>query len=122
LGHRAFHPAPDTDGCCFCKGGADSKVWRSDSGPAGPYSHVGWLNPPIVGEGLYNYTIPAQQFGVHAVRLATGAVQPIYVGLRWGSGPTKRTDFQYWAPIEVAADGRSLVELQWQDSFVLDVG
>lgn len=109
------------NGCCFCARGADSKVWRSAGGPLGPYAHVGSLNAPLGPSTPYNYTIPAQQFGVHAVRLASGGVQPLYVGLRWGSGASKRTDMQYWAPIRVAADGLSLTELQWQDSFVLDV-
>lgn len=109
------------NGCCFCAGGSDTKVWRSLGGPLGPYTHTGWLNPPFPGGGgLYNYSIPAQQFGVHPFITASGAVQPLYIGLRWGSGATKRTDFQYWAPIAVAADGQTLEQLQWQDSFLLD--
>ena len=107
------------NGCCFCAGGADTKVWRSLAGPLGPYAHVGYLNPPLAGS-LYNYSIPAQQFGVHAVYTAYG-VQPLYIGLRWGSGATKRTDFQYWAPILPSADGLSLAQLAWMDAFSFDL-
>ena len=109
------------NGCCFCAGGADTKVWRSSAGPMGPYVFIGYLNPPYSTASPYNYTIPAQQFGVHAVRLASGAVQPMYVGLRWGSGQSKRTDYQYWAPIQSTPHGLSLLALQWQNDFVLDL-
>lgn len=109
------------NGCCFCAGGSDSKVWRSLAGAMGPYVEIGWLNAPARRDYLYNYTIAAQQFGVHAVRLASGQVQPMYIGQRWGSGATKRTDLQYWAPIEVLDGGQTLRELQWQGEFELDV-
>ena len=98
------------------------QVWRSQSGPLGPYRYQGYLNPPLPNppNSTYTpYTIPAQQFGVHPITLADGRMQPLYIGLRWGSAPDglKNHDFQYWQPIH-QAEG-ALLPLTFVDSFEL---
>ena len=117
------------NGCCFCALGGDTKVWISQNGPLGPYNHTGYLNPPLPNppNATYTpYTIPAQQFGVHPVsvknpRTGKRMIQPMYIGMRWGSALNglKNDDFQYWAPIEV--QGGTVKELAWQDNFTLEL-
>ena len=52
------------------------------------------------------YEIPAQQFGFTEVpNPATGEAVYLFVGLRFGSAPTKNHDFQYWEPLRFDDDG-----------------
>jgi hypothetical protein len=51
---------------------------------------------------------------------------PLWAGNRWGSDPSNRSDplfdnsLQYWAALDVAADG-TIAPLVWQDNFTLGV-
>ena len=67
------------------------------------------------------YEIPAQQFGFTEVpNPATGEAVYFFVGLRFGSAPTKNHDFQYWEPLRFDDDG-NILPLQWADNFTIAV-
>lgn len=70
------------------------------------------------------YLTGAQQFSVAQVPLfAGGEPVPVYVGQRFGSADDglKCHDYQYWAPLSFLADG-SIAEMQWVDSFTVEIG
>ena len=105
-------------------------MWVSESGPLGPYvlqngSSNGLLGNVIpFNESSGMYLTGAQQFSVAQVPLfAGGEPVPVYVGQRFGSADDglKCHDYQYWAPLSFLADG-SIAEMQWVDSFTVEIG
>jgi hypothetical protein len=95
------------------------------------------------------YEIPAQQFGFTAVQsmvtdqhrrdgvvgeVGGGAVLSgggggtdgaakttyLFIGIRFGSAPTKNHDFQYWEPLRFDPAG-NILPLQWADNFTIAV-
>lgn len=112
-------------GCCFCAGGADSRVFVSrDDAKTWSGEFAGYLNPPAdPAKSLYApYVIAAQQFGIHAIP-TRGGITLLYTGMRWGSGANKRVDSQYWAPIDFVTNDTKIVApfSRFLDTFVLDV-
>ena len=70
---------------------------------------------------MLEYLTGAQQFSVAALPTTSGVV-PMYIGQRFGSAPDglKCHDFQYWAPLSVAADG-SVAEMTWLNEFTVEL-
>ena len=44
----------------------------------------------------------------------------LFIGLRFGSAPTKNHDFQYWEPLRFDLAG-NILPLQWADNFTIAV-
>ena len=115
--------------CCFCHDGANAFVWVSDSGPLGPYNlqnstsswgGIGDIMPFNKTTG--QYLTGAQQFSVAPLTLADGRILPLYIGQRFGSADDglKCHDYQYWAPLNVSADG-IVSELSWLNDFTVEL-
>jgi hypothetical protein len=84
-------------GCCFCAGGADSRVFVSRDDARTWSQFEGYLNPPAdpARSRYAPYAVAAQQFGIQQLpdpKRGDGAAIAFYTGMRWGSGVNKRVD------------------------------
>lgn len=113
--------------CCFCREGSNSRVYVSKH-PLGPWTDTEYDIDPVTNE-LINGTIKrrsisgGQESFIIEAMLSNATKTYIFVSDRWGSGPTKASDLQYWQPLQFN-DTQSpphIEELQWTDQFTLDI-
>jgi hypothetical protein len=102
-------------GCCFCGMGSNGFYWMAEH-PLGPWTFIADVIPRNADGSAVTR---AQQFSVAALRTTSG-IQPMFIGIRFGSSPDKKKvhDFQYWAPMKF--DGtptQHLLPMEWTDSW-----
>ena len=119
-------PKPPPRFECF-GGPPGTGVCAKSTGPNATYVNDSTCNStcppaPVPPKQPAAYEIPAQQFGFTAVPSAVAGEEPtiMYVGLRFGSAPTKNHDFQYWEPLRFDSAG-DILPLVWADNFTLAV-
>jgi hypothetical protein len=78
---------------------------------------------PVPPRQPHAYEIPAQQFGFAAIPSATNPSEAtiMFIGLRFGSAPTKNHDFQYWELLRFDGATGDILPLKWVDSFSLSL-
>lgn len=106
-------------GCCFCTLGSNGFLWQSNTGVLGPYNLLGDFVPYNPDHSSITHS---QQFSVTPVYTSTG-VQPMFIGVRFGSAPDFRKDhdFQYWFPLTFNETSGIMKNVSWIDSFTLDL-
>ena len=103
-------------------GRAPSADTATSAAPAPPCPHTTSAGHPqgVPAKHGQCYAVPAQQFGVSALRRTpTSPLAYVYTGMRFGSGTTKRTDGQYWAPLEFDDATGHVLNMTWQSTFSL---
>ena len=107
--------------CCFCKEGADAKVYISDKSPIGPYidSNVD------INFDENRVIIHAQQNYIAQIQDANGETQYIWTGDRWKSAEDglKGHDFQYWQVLSFNDSVQPPVihKLSWQETIQISI-
>ena len=102
--------------CCFCKNGSGARVYKSP-GPLGPYTLVGNINR----DASKSPIVHGQQTYVAALPTPNGTTL-MWMADRWGSRTdhVKGHDLQYWAPLQIHADG-SIEQLTYTPKWSVDV-
>ncbi|CAF3846044.1 unnamed protein product [Rotaria sp. Silwood1] len=115
------------ESCCFCREGGNSYVFVSTH-PLGPWTDAKYDIDPVRNEIIHGIIIRrsisgGQESFIVEAMLNNSSRAYIFVSDRWGSGPTKATDFQYWQPLQFndTQTPPCIEELQWVDQFTLDI-